>query len=88
MQTTGSSALITDQGERVLLRIEGSFFEFTQAELRELLGLAGGPAGLGITVDRDRFRFEFVGADKTVELSAAQLRRRLTRAKTPSRTHR
>jgi hypothetical protein len=83
MQSTGASALITDQGERVLLRIQGRIFELTQLDLREVLGLPTGPPGLGTTVDRDRFRFEFVEDGRTVELSAAQLRRRIGRAKMP-----
>jgi hypothetical protein len=70
------SALITDHGRRVLLRIRGRQHEFTQDELRSLLGVPPGPAGLGITVDRDRFHFEF-GEGQDIELSAEQLRRRL-----------
>jgi hypothetical protein len=32
---------------------------------------------LGITIDRDRFYFEFAADGRTVELSARQLHRRL-----------
>ena len=61
MGTPSLSALITDQGQRVLLRIRGRLFQLNQEELRMALGLPPGPPGLGITVDRNRFRFEFVG---------------------------
>jgi hypothetical protein len=71
------SALITDKGRRVLLRIQGRLYELTQDELRRLLGLPAGPPGLGITVDDNRFRFEFVGDGQDVELSVGQLERRL-----------
>ena len=84
MPHASPSALITDNGRRVLLRIQGRLYEFTQEELRSLLDLPPGPPGLRITVDRNRFRFEFVGADQDVELSADQLRRRLAK-RLPSR---
>jgi hypothetical protein len=71
------SALITDQGQRVLLRIEGQYYELSQPELRALLGLPPGPPGLGITIDGDRLCFEFAADQLTVELSARQLHRRL-----------
>ncbi|HKI32551.1 MAG TPA: hypothetical protein VKA46_11835 [Gemmataceae bacterium] len=73
------SALITDNGRRVLLRIQGRYYELTQQELRALLGLPAGPPGLGITIDRDRLRFEFAADSRTVEMSAGQLRRRLAK---------
>jgi hypothetical protein len=73
------SALITDQGRRVLLRIEGGFYEVTQEELRTLLGLPEGPPGLGITIDRDMLRFEFAADQQNSEISAAQLRCRLAK---------
>ena len=44
MALSAPSALITDEGQRVLLRIEGHFYEFSQQELRTLLGLPAGPA--------------------------------------------
>ena len=73
------SALITDQGRRVNLRIQDRIYELSQEELRTLLGLPPGPAGLGITIDRNRFRFEFVGDKQIVEVSAEQLHRRLAK---------
>jgi hypothetical protein len=73
------SALITDQGPRVSLRIGGQLYELRQEDLRGLLGLPSGPPGLGITFDRDRFYFEFVGDNQTIELSAEQLHRRLAK---------
>ena len=73
------SALITDNGERVLLRVEGRFYELSQEELRAVLGLPAGPRGVGITIDRDRFRFEFPADHQTLELSVLQLHRRLAR---------
>ncbi len=73
------SALVTNQGRRVLLRIQGRQYELSQEELRTLLGLALGPPGLGITIDRNRFRFEFVADNQTFELSAKQLHHRLTK---------
>ena len=79
MALLAPSALITDEGQRVLLRIQGHFYELSQQELRTLLGLPAGPAGLGITIDRDRLRFEFPADNRTVELSAGQLHRRLAK---------
>jgi hypothetical protein len=73
------SALITDQGRRVLLRIRGRLFGLRQEELRMVLGLPPGPSGLGITVDRNHFRFEFVGDNRSIEMSAEELRRRLAK---------
>jgi hypothetical protein len=79
MAVLSPSALITDQGRRVLLRINGRLYQLSQEELRTLLGLPPGPPGLGITVDRNRFHFEFVGADEIVDVSAEQLHRRLAK---------
>jgi hypothetical protein len=79
MARLSPSALITDQGRRVSLRIQGRLYELSQEELRSLLGLPPGPPGLGITIDRNRFRFEFVGDSQTIELSAEQLHRRLAK---------
>jgi hypothetical protein len=73
------SALITDEGRRVLLRIQGRLYELSQEELRSLLGLSPGGPGLGITIDRNRIRFEFVADKQNVELSAEQLHRRLAK---------
>jgi hypothetical protein len=73
------SALITDQGQRVLLRLLGRFYELSQEDLRTVLGLPLGPPGLGITIDHDRLRFEFAADDQTKEISAGQLQRRLAR---------
>ncbi len=77
MSTRLPSALITDQGRRVHLRLEGQHYDLSQNELRTALGLAAGPPGLGITIEHNRFVFEFTADHQTVELSAAQLRRRL-----------
>jgi hypothetical protein len=82
MAHSAPSALITDQGKPVLLRIGGRYYELSQSELRALLGLPVGPPGLGITINGVRLRFEFVADDQTVEMSAAQLQRRLARQST------
>jgi hypothetical protein len=79
MDASWSSALITEQGRKVLLRVHGRLYEVSQDQLRSLLGLRPGPPGLGITIDGNRFHFEFVGDDKTVELSIVQLHRLLSR---------
>jgi hypothetical protein len=73
------SALITDQGKLVHLRIDGHYYEIGQPELRNLLGLPAGPPGLGITIEGDRLRFEFAADERAVELSARQLHRRLSK---------
>jgi hypothetical protein len=74
-----ASALVTDQGKRVHIRLQGRFYEISQEELRTLLGLPVGSPGLGISIDNGRFCFEFAADDKTVELSARQLERRLAK---------
>ncbi|HEX5270047.1 MAG TPA: hypothetical protein VFW33_06160 [Gemmataceae bacterium] len=79
MSHTPPSALITDNGRRVLLRVQGRHYELTQQELRSLLGLPDGPPGLGITIDRGRLLFEFAADNQTVELTAGQLHRRLAK---------
>jgi len=79
MPHTSPSALITDQGQRVLLRVQGVLYELSQEELRSLLGLPAGSAGLGISIDGNRLRFEFAADDRTSELSAGQLHRRLAK---------
>ena len=84
MASLSPSALITDGGRRVLLRIQGRLYELSQEDLRSLLGLSPGGAGLGITIDRNRFHFEFVADQQNVELSAEQLQRRLAK-QSPSR---
>jgi hypothetical protein len=73
------SALVTDGGQRVLLRIQGRHYELSQQELRTLLGLPAGPPGLGISIDHDRLLFEFAGDDRSVEMSAGQLHRLLAK---------
>ena len=76
------SALITDQGQRVLLRLQGRVHELNQQELRNLLGLPAGSPGLGISIEGDHLRFEFAADQQTIELSARQLQRRLANQKT------
>jgi len=79
MASASPSALITDRGERILLRVGGRHYELSQPALRQVLELPEGPPGLGITIDRDLFHFEFAGDDRSVTISAAQLRRRLAK---------
>ena len=79
MSTGQPSALITDNGRRILLRIQGRFYELSQDELRTLLGLPAGPPGLGITIDRGSLRFEFAADNQTVEMTAERLYRRLAK---------
>jgi hypothetical protein len=74
-----SSALVTDHGTRVLLRIRGRQYSLDQAELRTLLGLPDGPPGLGITINRDRLHFEFAMDNQSATISALQLHRRLSK---------
>jgi len=73
------SALVTDHGRRVLLRIQGRLYDLRQEDLRTLLGLPPGPPGLGITIDRNRYCFEFAADNQNVEISAGQLFRRLAK---------
>ena len=73
------SALVTDKGRRVLLRIQGRHYELDQAVLRNVLGLPDGPPGVGITIERDRLHFEFAADNQDVKISAAQLDRRLAK---------
>ncbi len=77
MNHSSPSALITDNGQRILLRLNGRFYDLTQEELRVLLGLPSGPSGLGITIDRECLRLEFAGEKHAIEISASQLQRRL-----------
>lgn len=82
MARSSPSALITDKGNHVQLRVGGRFYGLTQRSLRELLDLPNGPPGLGITIDGDRFHFEFAGDDQAVTISATQLARRLAKLPT------
>ena len=77
MARSSPSALITDNGDRVLLRLGGRQYELTQPVIRQVLELPDGPPGLGISIDGDRLHFEFAGDDQSVTISAAQLQRRL-----------
>ena len=79
MAGSAPSALVTDQGRRIHLRIRGRLYERSQEELRALLGLPAGPPGLGITIVHNRFRFEFVADNQTIEMTAEQLHRRLAK---------
>jgi hypothetical protein len=79
MACLSPSALITDKGRRVLLRIQGRSYQFDQRTLRNLLGLPAGPAGLGITIDGDNLEFELAADNQRVKMSAAQLHRRLAK---------
>jgi len=79
MSSAIPSALITDMGRRISLRIHGRFYELAQDDLRTALGLPKGPPGLGITIDGERLRFEFAADSQMVEMSAAQLQRRLAK---------
>lgn len=85
MSHSSLSALVTDQGQRVLFRLQGRIYELSQQELRSLLGLPAGPPGLGISIDGGRLRFEFAADQQTIELSAGQLQRRLTKQITASK---
>ena len=73
------SALMTDKGRRVLLRVRGRHYEFDQPALRRLLGLPDGPPGVGITIDRDRLHFEFPADNQAIKITASQLQRRLAK---------
>lgn len=79
MSHSSPSALITDNGQRVMLRLRGQVHEMTQNELRSLLGIPAGSPGLGISIDGDQFQFEFAADSRTVEMSARQLQRRLAK---------
>ena len=83
MPHSSPSALITDGGRHVLLRLQGRFYDLSQEELRTLLGLPPGSPGLGISIDGDRVCFEFTADQRTIELSARQLQRRLAKQLTP-----
>ena len=81
MSSSAPSALVSDKGRRVSLRIRGRFFELSQDALRTILDLPPGPPGLGITIDGERLSFEFARDNQTVQVSAAQLHHRLVRTK-------
>jgi hypothetical protein len=78
---TQPSALVTDRGKRVFLRIKGRIYDLGQDDLRARLGVSAGPPGLGITIDGNRFCFEFAD-DQTVELTVDQLCRRISKQPT------
>ena len=80
-RATSPSALVTERGNRVFIRIAGEHYQLTLKKLRALLKLPpANSVGLGITIDRDRFSFEFADGP-VIELSARQLQRRLSQAK-------
>jgi len=82
MPHASPSALITDNGRRVLLRLQGRFYDLSYHELRSLLGLPGGAPGLGISIEGESLRFEFPADRSTVEVTAGQLARRLAKQMT------
>ena len=82
MPQASPSALITDNGRRVLLRLQGRFYDLSHQELRVLLGLPEGSPGLGISIEGDTLRFEFLGDQQTIEMTAGQLSRRLAKQMT------
>src|SRR5262249_43782582 len=82
MSHSPPSALVVDQGQRVLLRLQGRFYDLSQQELQSLLGLPAGEPGLGISIDGDVLRFEFAADEQTVELSASQLQHHLAKQMT------
>ena len=47
---------IAVEGERVLLRIHGRYYELSQQELRNLLGLPAGPPGLACSSIASAYR--------------------------------
>lgn len=83
MANLSPSALITDGGKHVLLRLRGQIYDLSQEELRAVLGLPPGSPGLGISIDGDRLCFEFAADGRNIELSAGQLQRRLAKLVTP-----
>jgi hypothetical protein len=74
-----ASALITEDGKRVLFRINARCYQLSQDELRAVLGLPDGPPGLGITINRGRIKFEFPLDDQSAELTVNQFQRRLAK---------
>ena len=82
MPQASASALITDRGQRVLLRLQGRFYNLSHQELRGLLGLPEGAPGLGISIEGDTLRFEFPADQQTIEMTAGQWSRRLAKQMT------
>jgi hypothetical protein len=78
MASSSPSALITGGGAKVLLRLDGRFYQLSQQALRQVLDLPEGPPGLGITIDRGRLHFEFAD-DRSLTITSTQLRRRLAK---------
>ena len=78
MASSSPSALITDGGTSVLLRLDGRFYQLSLEALRQVLDLPEGPPGLGITIDQGRLQFEFAD-DRTLAITSKQLRRRLAK---------
>ena len=78
MASSSPSALITDDGASVLLRLDGRFYQLSLHTLRQVLDLPEGPPGLGITINRERLHFEFAD-HRTLTITSAQLRRRLAK---------
>lgn len=79
MPISSPSALITEEGRRVSLRLRGRVYDLTQDDLRARLGLPSGPPGLGITIEGQQMTFEFAADDQTVTVTAGQLQRRLAK---------
>jgi hypothetical protein len=79
MSRSSASALVIDNGRRVLLRLRGRFYQVTQEELRIALGLPAGPPGLGITIDGERLHLEFPTDNQAAKISAGQLQRLLAK---------
>lgn len=79
MTRSSTSALVIDNGRKILLRLRGRFYKVTQEELRIALGLRVGPPGLGITIDGERLHLEFAADNQVAEVSAAQLQRLLAK---------
>jgi hypothetical protein len=78
MASSSPSALITNDGASVLLRLDDRFYQLSQPALRRVLGLPEGPPGLGITIDRGRLQFEFAD-DPSLTVTSTQLRRWLAK---------
>jgi hypothetical protein len=79
MPTSSPSALVTDNGQRILLRVHRRFYQLSQEELRTLLNLPPGPPGVGITIDGEQLSLEFAADNQKIEISATELHRRLAK---------